>query len=216
MKFFIFLFSWIFFINCSGQENLSKLLDETCICLYNVTINANEKTMFNSQYSNCIEQFNIKIIEMDSSYIDINKQSNLFHTEFKRICPHYNIIDSLFEYYTTIKNTDFIISASDCEIMKNGTFRTLDYLDSTLIIYNDSIQTVKFTDGSYTISTITWDTPCSYYLTRVESTNWYESQMRKPGDITGVRIIKVENKSVSFEMDIKGRTFTGTLIKNEN
>jgi len=198
-------------LSIAQDEDISFATDTTCSCLNEVIINHKDKIDFEKKMSNCLQNY-FELVKKINPSIDTKIEYNqLIQTNLKKECSSFNTIDSLHNEYTKV-STDFIVKTEECEKIKKGKFITVGDLDSTIIIMNDTIQTLIFSDGTQTKSKIVWLGNCSYKLIRIESTNQFESGMRQKGEETVIRIIKVENSEIfTYEIIVNNRGYTGQL-----
>lgn len=121
---------------------------------------------------------------------------------------------SLFLFFATFylavlaqKNT------TDCSILKKGSFRYLDFADSTArFVIDGSNHTEYHYGGSFYIkSKLKWLSPCKYQMKMVEST--YPDFPNKPGDVMIVTIEKIEDDIIYYQSQVGKDKWPGRMKK---
>lgn len=197
----------------NAQESLSVITQTACNCLYEVSKSGKDKISYDREFNNCLQSYFTQAKSIDKK-IETNADLNSLIQKNLRInCDHFAYIDSMRAHYKSIIQSNFIVSTEDCKFFKKGEFIGEGDSDSTIIIMSDSIQILKFKDGSYTKSNVVWLNPCSYKLNRTESTNDFEKEFINKNDETIIRIIGVSQKIITYEMMMGGKVYAGRLIR---
>ena len=213
MKYTLLLLFALGCFKSNAQDSLAIATEAACNCLYAVSTSCKDKISYQREYNNCLQTYFSRAKLIDKTIVANKDLSSLIQYNLYNNCDHIEYIDSIMAYYTSITQSNFIISTEDCKSFKDGIFMGEGDSDSTIIVMSDSIQILKFNDGSYTKSEVIWLGPCSYKLNRIESTNDFEKEYLNAEIETLIRIIGVEKKTITYEMVIGDSVFMGRLIR---
>jgi hypothetical protein len=201
-------------VSFSQKGPLDSAVDTACTCLYDASLQYEDKLLFDEAYERCLGRY-LEEARMAGAAAETRDQlSNLIHVTLKGGCEEFDYIDSVRTSFLYKKETDFVVDISECELLKNGKFVGVGDDSGTYILMQDSIQMVHFSDGTYTKSKVVWSPICTYQLIRIESTNAYESTVYQEGDIREFAIVGIEDRSVfQYQTIINGKVYMGRLAK---
>lgn len=211
-------YTWLllFVLGCfksNAQDSLTVITQSACNCLYEISKSGKDKISYDREFNNCLQSYFTQAKSIDKKIKTNADLTSLIQNNLRNNCDHFAYIDSMRAHYQSINQSNFNVSIEDCKSFKEGEFIGEGDSDSTIIIMSDSIQILKFKDGSYTKSKVVWLDPCSYKLNRIESTNDIEKEFLNKDEETIIRIIGVSKKIITYEMIMGDRVYAGRLIR---